>query len=533
MTTLAEINQTLLQQVELMTEQGKSIQKTSDSIAAVKKSIANVLIQQRSDRLDEIETKREAKKKQEVITRPSGFLQGFSQGTGFSWLSDFFGSVFRSLLGTGGSLLGKLTGFIGLAAGKLLVWGAIGGLIANFFGDEIKAFAEKFKEITGIDIDAELEKTGYKEEILAAVTVALGALTLGVTKALAKLTGRALFALGSAGLGMLGFGPKGAPTAPKQSTTGRKPTGPSKSTTPTLLDKNGKPLKGTALIARQNALARAAEQSRPSSKILSYLGKAAPTAKALVKKIPFIGNAVAAGFGYIDEDYEKAGYGGVDRAALGIGESVAELGDLATYLGAEASNYLFGTELGSTDLAGAYKRAVTSDLGSALLQLRLGDAYDAMAAPTGDVNAQAAVAPNRLEARKKEEERRKAKAKLSSIIDVSRGDNPYANLIAGAIDPVALQGRIAAFQAYGVDRDRQRMSATERGLAKNPPSTGVGLAQMAANARMSVMINNAPQITNITNNNGGGGNTSVMTVPVGTADVSDRRDTIRRYGYGR
>ena len=40
MATLAEINQTLQMQVELMVQQGKSVEKTSKDIASVKEKIS-------------------------------------------------------------------------------------------------------------------------------------------------------------------------------------------------------------------------------------------------------------------------------------------------------------------------------------------------------------------------------------------------------------------------------------------------------------------------------------------------------------
>jgi hypothetical protein len=532
MTTLAEINQTLQQQLGVMTEQGKSIERTSNSIESVKKTIASVLLQQKSDRLQAVEDKRELQKREKTSAMPSGFLAGLGRGTGVSWLGDLISGVFGSLLGKGGSLLGMLTGAIGLAAGKLLVWTAIGTLIANFFGDEIKAFVETFKEWTGIDIIAELEKTGYKEEILFAATTAIGALTLGFTKLIATLSARAVLALGSAGLGMLGFGrtppttPSTPTTKPQQTTT--KPQQPVRpgQTTSGLLDKNGKPLKGTALTARQNALARAAEQSRPSNKLLGYLGRAAPAAKAVAKKIPFIGAAVSGGFGYFNEDYERAGYGGLDRAALGIGESFVELGDYATYLGAGASNYLFGTELEGTDLAGAYRRAVTSDFGSALLQGRLGDAYNVLAAPSGDINATVAKAPNRMTAYDMARKAAKETAAESSLSIPRTGEeiDAAANMFAG-YEPLAIPPSTPTLSVPSITAVPSAPTITPA-----PSMTGSALTRAAANARISAIINNTPVINNITNNNGGGGATSIMTVPVATADTSDRRDIIRRYG---
>ncbi len=520
MTTLAEINQTLQQQLGVMTEQGKSIERTSNSIESVKKTIASVLLQQKSDRLQAVEDKRELQKREKTSAMPSGFLAGLGKGTGVSWLGDLISGMFGGLFGAGSKLIGILTGAIGLAAGKLLVWTAIGTLIANFFGDELKAFAEKFKEFTGIDLNAELEKTGYKEEILFAATTAIGALTLGFTKLIAKLSARAVLALGTAGLGMLGFGSK-TPTTTKP----QRPVRPGQSVSG-LLDKNGRPLRGTALTARQTALARAAEQSRPSNKIMSYLGRAAPAAKAVAKKIPFIGAAVSGGFGYFDEDYERAGYGGLDRAALGIGEGFVGLGDLATYLGAGASNYLFGTELEGTNLAGAYRRAVTSDFGSALLQGRLGDAYDVLAAPSGDINATVAKAPNRMTAydmaRKAAKET--ATASAVSIPRTVEEINAAANEFAG-YEPLAIPPSTPILSVPSITAVPSAPTITPA-----PSMTGSALTRAAANARISAIINNTPVINNITNNNGGGGATSIMTVPVATADTSDRRDIIRRYG---
>jgi hypothetical protein len=139
-----------------------------------------------------------------------------------------------------------------------------------------------------------------------------------------------------------------------------------------------------------------------------------------------------------------------------------------------------------------------------------------------------AMAPNRAEAYRLGQ----SAASAPSSTDVSKGDNPYANMSPDLNDPVTLASKMAAFDTYGIDRDRQRTSPAERGLYPSIAPTGDTMTQAAANARMSVMINNAPQVTNITNNNGGG-TSSFMAVPVGTTDTSDRRDVIRRYGYGK
>ncbi len=144
-------------------------------------------------------------------------------------------------------------------------------------------------------------------------------------------------------------------------------------------------------------------------------------------------------------------------------------------------------------------------------------------------NENSSVAPNRMKAREQEQKRRQQAAKAAALVNISRGDNPYTKIAPGLIDPVTLQGRINAFNQYGVDRDRQRTSPTERGILPSISPTGAAMTQAAANARMSVMVNNTPVINNVSNNYGGGA-TSIMTVPVSTADTSDRRDLIRRYG---
>jgi hypothetical protein len=543
MATLAEINQTLQMQVELMVQQGKSVEKTSKDIASVKEKIAQSLLQQKADRLDTIESKREAKsKKDKISAMPSGFLAGLGKGTGVSWLGDLIGGVFGSLLGKGGSLLGMLTGAIGLAAGKLLVWTAIGTLIANFFGDEIKAFAEKFKELTGIDINAELEKTGYKEEILLAATTAIGALTLGFTKLIAKLSARAVAALAVGGAGMLGFGPKatgGGRPPVGNNATGRPPVG-----------NNAKPPR-TITPAQRAAIAAMPDNKLPAGFIRNKAGKIVDAAT---------GNYVSAA-DLVDamESSEKASkyikYAKLLKFLGAAGAVIPALADPAYAIYTEQSPEVIRKELIGAlgSVSGAYLGALVGGaaggaagtavpgIGNAVLGFGgalVGGIAGAVAGETiaeelanfllGETSAtgKPAMAPNRAEAYRLGQ----SAASAPSSTDVSKGDNPYANMSPDLNDPVTLASKMAAFDTYGIDRDRQRTSPAERGLYPSIAPTGDTMTQAAANARMSVMINNAPQITNITNNNGGGGNTSVMTVPVGTTDVSDRRDTIRRYG---
>ena len=72
-----------------------------------------------------------------------------------------------------------------------------------------------------------------------------------------------------------------------------------------------------------------------------------------------------------------------------------------------------------------------------------------------------------MKALERERERQKTVAKVAAIIDVSQGDNPYASMAAGVIDPIVLQGKINAFNEYGVDRDKQRISPQERGIVSS------------------------------------------------------------------
>jgi hypothetical protein len=102
-------------------------------------------------------------------------------------------------------------------------------------------------------------------------------------------------------------------------------------------------------------------------------------------------------------------------------------------------------------------------------------------------NENSSVAPNRMKALEEQKKKKQEAAKKAAIIDISRGDNPYANMAASAIDPVILQGKINAFNEYGVDRDKQRMSANESGISTSTSDTQI--------------VNNAPIKTDITNNN--------------------------------
>ena len=454
-----KISQSLQFQNKLVSQQEKSLDRVSDSIVSLKDRIAESINQQRADRLDTIEDRREARKsKQKDESMPRGFMAGLGKGIGFDWLTDFLGTLFSPA----GVLAGLLAGGLGLVAGKVIKFGVIAGIIALFFSDELIAFAEGFENLTGIDLAALIAENPL---IATALGVAAMMIAEWIAKSLLKGLGRALRGAVFGGPDIddgknRQRGQKPQPTSPKNQPP--KPT--SEKTTPPR-DEKGR-----------------------------YKSKAqAP------KTLPATGGSVV---------------------ARGLAKVITRfLGPIGIALAAYDLINLIDVTLG---LSEARQNMTPEELEQERKERGLAPGE----IPT---NENQSAAPNRREAFEQEQKRRAAAEKAAARVDVLRGDNPYANASLSGIDPIALQSRINAFQAYGVDRDRQRTSPTERGIARTPPSTGVGLGQLAANARMSVMINNAPQITNITNNTGGG-TTSIMTVPVGTNDTSDRRDTIRRYG---
>ena len=132
-------------------------EQTNRDILSLTKKFADLLLQQSIDKQQELidrqkaaETALEAGKKSKEAVRdrqnsaggfgsslPSGLIDGFLKGSGLGWLGNLVGGVFSNIFKIGGAALGLLTGGIGLAAGKILKWGFFGGLIVNYFKDEI------------------------------------------------------------------------------------------------------------------------------------------------------------------------------------------------------------------------------------------------------------------------------------------------------------------------------------------------------------------------------------------------------------
>jgi hypothetical protein len=542
MTTLAEINQTLQQQLSVMTEQGKSIERTSNSIESVKKNIASVLLQQKSDRLQAIEDKRELQKKEKSFAMPSGFLSGLGQGTGTSWLTGLIGGMFGGLFGRGSKLIGILTGALGFAAGKLLVWTVIGKLIASYFGDELLAFAEKIEEWTGIDL---AQIIGENDALSLALETAGGFLALLLAKSLTKWTlqggAKALSAIGA---GLFGLGKA---DTPKASTGGRarsprgssakpttKPVKPAAKATPIRPGQatSGQLPKGFSLNKAGQVIRTGTGQFASTDEVIKAIEAGGKAAK-YTKLIKFLGAAGTVTESLIDPAiaiYNDAPESEIRKQLVG---SLGSIGGatLGAALGAGGVTAIPGVgQSGIANILGGIAGAVIGSLSGEWLVEELADFLMGTDVNKKPLPGMEGGAPNRRFAYDQERARQKAADKQAAIVDISRGDNPYAKMATGVIEPVTLQGRINAFNQYGVDRDRQRTSPAERGILPSISPTGAAMTQAAAMARSMTVVNNTPVINNITNNNGGGGATSIMTVPVATADTSDRRDIIRRYG---
>ena len=502
MTTLADINKTLQQQVELMVQQGKTIDSTNKGIDSVKNKIADVLNQRKQDRLDELETKREDKaKKAKIDARPSGFLSGLAQGTGASWLGDFIGGAFGSLLGKGGSLVGLLTGAIGLAAGKLLVWTAIGTLIATFFGDELKAVAEKFKEYTGIDLVKALDEN---PAIAAAVTALGGALTLGVTKALARLGARAVSGLAGIGAGMLGFGK--TPATAKSSTGGRarSPTGSSKPTTSSKKPVvrpgqgtsgilKGKPLPaGYAYNKAGQIIQQGTNKFASVDEVIEAINKSGKAAK-YGNLLKFLGGAATIGLSVMEP--AMAIYSGAPEDEIRK-QVVGALGSIGgAYLGAAlgAAGITAVPVVGQTGVANIAAGLVGGIIGSVAGEWMIEELADFLMGTnknTKPLPGMEGGAPNRATAYKMAMGEKSPDAIERYLTSLS----------STSTDPITQQGQINAFNEYGFDRDRQRTSPRERGLLPTSPTTGQTLTTNRVSNTQSnmIMTNNGNAVT--TNN---------------------------------
>lgn len=536
MSSLAIINETLKKQngilatqLDVLTKQGESVDQSKNSLDLIKERIADLLTttdnnqkkadkEKKKDRLKAEEDRQEALRKRNPIRQ---FAGGFAQGSGLaglssgmSWMgnfmSNFLGDFFGEVLSHGG----KLARGLGLGAGKLIKWGAIGGLIATYFDDEISAVFKHIEEWTGINFEQIL---GENPLLAGAATIVGGMLVDSLFKSVLSWSKTGLLSL-----------------------TG-------------LISKHVAPLLAAAFPRMIPAIL---------GPVVSLL--TGPVGLAALAGAAIIGGAVLLG-NYLEEkrrEFIKEIDGAV---ADGIEEiknegEIGVLRGLGVRMGFVTADTTSEKLLGLEQTLAGYKHSIVGGRGPMTPEMRakgatvdwskleksLGpEAYKAVREQTAAIKKSietpgflASLSQGQLEQLKdlsvllgdKNSVQLIDKTIDWKIQSAIQQTNPYYGITPNLIDPLDLQGRINTFQEYGIDRDRQRTSPSERGLFKTMPSTATSLSQAATNARVSAIINNAPVITNITNNNSAGGNTSIMTVPVGTTDKSDRRDTIRRYG---
>lgn len=188
-TTLADINETLI-------EQNKSLEDTSEGINSLVDKISAQMEVAEKTNLKKLEEKRESGKTARVANRPSGLKQGFMEGTGVAGLADMLSNIIPAGLG------GMLSGAIGLAFGKLFKGAVVGGLIATFFGDEIMAWVK-----TTFDKDADgkiFEGMPFELNLDNPLTIAGLTLATGViANALVGFVAKGLLKLGVKGIAKL------------------------------------------------------------------------------------------------------------------------------------------------------------------------------------------------------------------------------------------------------------------------------------------------------------------------------------------
>lgn len=215
MTTLAQINDTLV-------DQGETLKDTNDSIKNLVGKISSQMEADETARLRGLEDKRESAKKARVVKRdnPTSFKSGLMQGSGLGGMMNVLGDI----LGKGGSAAGLLGGALGLAFGKLIKGGllvAVSGIIGQYFSDEIMSFVKNTFDKDG---DGKVSLLGKEFDlndplVQAAITTAIPLLGLIAVKRIAiplamaaiGWIGGQILALGAAGLATL-FTKAGFPT---------------------------------------------------------------------------------------------------------------------------------------------------------------------------------------------------------------------------------------------------------------------------------------------------------------------------------
>jgi len=197
MTTLSEINETLV-------EQGSTLKNTNDSINSLVSKISSQMEDGEKMRLKGVEEKRETKRARVVSEKTTGFKSGLMKGSG---AADVMGMLSNMLLGTGVGV-GLMSGALGLAFGKLLKGGlvlAISGVIGQYFSDEIMSFVKRSFDKDG---DGRVSLFGKEinlddSKVQAAITTALPIIAVPLVLRVAKFLGKKIGGLSVAGLGLL------------------------------------------------------------------------------------------------------------------------------------------------------------------------------------------------------------------------------------------------------------------------------------------------------------------------------------------
>jgi hypothetical protein len=541
MATLADINATLQMQTDAIGRQADAVTKSNEILDAVRQRLSDMLAVEQnalkeSRRSDERARKKGIEDKRETTKTlaPKGFMSGFAQGTGFSWLSDFMSNTLGNLFGAGGSLLGKLTGAIGLAAGKLAIWTVVGTLIATYFGDELKAFSENIKEYTGIDLAAFI---GENPLVGFALTALGGFVTTSLISGLVGLGFSAIKALGGLALSKVAI-PLLSAAYPKMIAPILSPllgllTGP----TGLAL------LVGAAIIGSAVLIGNYLEEKRGdfikeidgavSDGIAEIKGEKDVSAfKSLAVKLgltdPTNTSEMLIGLEQTLDTYRtsvKVGSRGPMSPEMRAKSEIVDMAQLERSLGKENADLIRG------QLSAINESINTPGFLTGLSVTQLNQLKEISKLVNNKTNIQ--LIEKALAAKKYLIENSKR--------DITKGFNPYtmvdlpSYVATGGIE-AALLGKLNNFNEFGVDRDRQRTSATERGISTVtttvtplPSDTGSTLTS-AGNAAKAFNIRGGD--TYITNPPAQQAQQapSIMMQPVGTVDPNIYKDVIMRYG---
>jgi hypothetical protein len=340
-------------------------------------------------------------------------------------------------LGKASSGLSGLMDFLLGSFGKLIKWGAIAAVAAFFFGEQIMDLFKNFESLTGINLASLIAENPL---ISAAIGYGLYQLVKMLLRWSLKAIGGALAGLGAAALsGILGSGADAVDVDErdkkkdgKDGKGGKGKGGKIPSLEPPKSEQRPKATPETKPPATPETKPPATPETKPKAvpETKPKATKSAPVPK------PNPGSAAAKGVAKI-----------LGKTALrlvpGLGWAMLAVDAYLLYDWLSEPANLTPEEV--------EQRRIES--GRAPGEI-----------PT---NENSSAAPNRRKAFEKEKEIQKTAAKLAAVIDVSQGDNPYANMAAGIIDPIVLQGKINAFNEYGVDRDKQRISLQERGIVSS------------------------------------------------------------------